>query len=819
MIFFMYLTMLACTGRPATGRAARRISQEERLSSNSQPEGEIQALRERIAALSSAILRVNASLDVDTVLHEIAQSARQLTGARYAVIVTIDQARALEHTVLSGFTPEEARLVQGWTDGARAFETLRDVPSPLRVADMPAFVASLGLNTDGVIIKTFLGAPMLHHGAQVGNFFLGEKQTGPEFTAQDEEVLVLFAAQAASAVANARTHRAEQSARADLEALIETSPVGVVVFDAQSGRPASMNREARRLAEGLLPAGQPAEDLVQLATCRFSDGQEIVLSELPLPQALASAQTLRAEEVVTSVPDGRSITTLVNVTPITDGDGGEVKSVVVTLQDLAPLQELERLRADFLGMVSHELRAPLAAIKGSAATLLGDPDELDPAERHEFHRVIEEQADQMRGLIGDLLDAGRIEAGTLSVSPEPSEVAALVERARSTFLSAGGRHSVLIDLPPDLPRVLADRRRMVQVLNNLLSNAARHSPDAAPIRIEAEHDGVHVSVSVMDEGRGVEPQRLPHLFRRYALTGDDERPAAGTGLGLVICRGLVEAHGGRIRAESGGAGQGARFTFTLPVVADARQSEPAVATSPSRGTPPAAAGDERERTRVLVVDDDPQTLRYVRQALTQAGYAVAVTGDPAKLSLTINAERPHLVLLDLVLPGGDGIGLMSSVPELAHLPVVFISGYGRDETIAQALRAGAADYLVKPFSPTELTARVGAALRRMTRPEPFALGELSIHYEDRRVTVGGREIELTATEYDLLRALSLNAGRVVAYDTLLGQIRSGRPASGVNRVRNFVKKLRAKLGDDAQNPAWIFSVRGVGYRMPHPSDA
>ena len=785
------------------------------MSSSSQPEREIQALRERIAALSSAILRVNASLDVDTVLHEIAESARALTGARFAVIVTIDEARALEDAVTSGFTPDERRQVEGWTDSLRVFEALRDVPSPLRVADLPTFIASMGFNTEGVIVNTFLGTPMHHRGVQVGNFFLGEKQTGPEFTGEDEEVLALFAAQAASAVANARTHRAEQGARADLEALIETSPVGVVVFDARSGRPVSMNREARRLASGLLQAGRPAEDLVQTATCRFSDGSEIVLSELTLPQALAGSRTLRAEEVVTSVPDGRSITTLVNVTPIPGGDG-EVKSVVITLQDLAPLQELERLQADFLGMVSHELRGPLTSIKGSAATLLEDSEGLDPAERHEFHRIIEEQADHMRGLIGDLLDAGRIEAGTLSVAPEPSEMAALIEGARSTFLSAGGRHTVLIDLPPDLPRVMADRRRIVQVLNNLLFNAARHSPDSAPIRVEAERDGSHVAVSVQDEGRGVAPERLPHMFRRYAP--DDEgggRAADGMGLGLIICRGLVEAHGGRIRAESGGIGQGARFTFTVPVAGDAWQSDPAGDRGAASGTAPAAG----ETARILVVDDDPQTLRYVRHTLTVAGYAVAVTGDQEQLSRTVRAERPHLVLLDLVLHDADGIELMGSVPELAGLPVVFISGYGRDETIAEALRAGATDYLVKPFSPTELTARVGAALRRATRPEPFVLGDLAIHYGERRVTVAGRPVELTAKEYELLRVLSQNAGHVVAYDALLGQVWSGRQAGGVNLVRNFVRKLRAKLGDDAHSPAWIFSVRSVGYRMPDPRDA
>ena len=219
----------------------------------------------------------------------------------------------------------------------------------------------------------------------------------------------------------------------------------------------------------------------------------------------------------------------------------------------------------------------------------------------------------MRGLIGDLLDAGRIEAGTLSVAPEPSEVAALVDRARSTFLSAGGRHTVLIDLPPDLPRVMADRQRIVQVLNNLLSNAARHSPHSAPIRVAAQRDGVHVAISVRDEGRGVAPELLPHLFRKYARPdggGSSGRAAAGMGLGLIICKGLVEAHGGRIRAESGGPGQGARFTFTVPVAEDARLSESADPAPASPGGPPAAL----EPARVLVVDDDPQMLCYVRDS-------------------------------------------------------------------------------------------------------------------------------------------------------------------------------------------------------------
>ena len=272
-------------------------------------------------------------------------------------------------------------------------------------------------------------------------------------------------------------------------------------------------------------------------------------------------------------------------------------------------------------------------------------------------------------------------------------------------------------------------------MGNLLSNAGRHSPESTPVRVGAARDGVHVAVSVADEGRGVPPDELPHLFRKQADVADGDRQpgGVGAGLGLVICKGLVEAHGGRIWAESGGAGRGTRFTFTVPVADEAGGGAAAGgAKRRSRASP-----ETRRRTLILVVDDDPQMLRYVREALTAGGYAPVLTGDPDELPPLVRAYRPQLVLLDLLLPGTDGIALMECTPELADLPIIFISAWGRDETIAKALDSGAADYIAKPFSPTELTARVLAALRRRTEAEPFQLGELAIVYE-RTPGHGGR---------------------------------------------------------------------------------
>ena len=774
---------------------------------------EAQALRDRLSRLSDASLRISESLDVDTVLGEVAESTRALTGAGRAVIATMDGSGGLRDFVSAGLSAEEHGRLLDLPYGPELWTYLRELPGALRLGDLAAHLGSLGFPEDRTLARSFLGAPIRHRGKRVGGFYLVDKEGGREFTRGDEEVLVLFASHAGAAIANARTHRDEQRARADLEALIDTTPVGVVVLDARSGQVASLNREGRRILKGLCLPGQLAEDLLEVLRVRRADGREVALDRTPLKQVLADAAAVRVEEIVLEVPDGRKLNTLINATPIRS-EQGEVESVVVTLQDLTPLEEVEVLRAEFLGMVSHELQAPLTSIKGSAGTLLGAATALRPAEMVQFFRIIDEQADHMRQLIGDLLDAAHIEAGRLSVALEPADLAAVVDQARNLYVSGGGTNPVVIDLP-DLPLVLADRQRIVQVLGNLLSNAARHSPRSSSVRVTAEQEGVHVAVSVIDEGPGIPAERLPHLFRKFARSARRDRGrGVGSGLGLAICKGLVEAHGGRIWAESAGEGPGARFTFTIPA---ADESRPGVE-APSRVVRDLRVGAE-DALQVLVVDDDPKALLYARGILEDAGHRVIVTGDPDEVIVLLKTHRPDLVLLDLLLPGADGIELMQSLPALADRPVIFMSAYGRDETIARALEIGAADYVVKPFSPTELVARIKAAMRKRAGPaEPCRVGELAIHYDERRVTLAGEPVQLTATEYDLLSALSANAGRVSSYDYLLRRVWRSRRARTPRIVRVYVKRLRDKLGDDARNPTYIFTESRVGYRMAKPGN-
>jgi len=255
---------------------------------------ENKALRERFSTLNEAILRINASLDLDTVLKEAVASGCELTGARFGIITPVDEAGVLHDSVFWGFSAEQQRETAAWPDKVPMFEHLSRLPGPFRVANLGDYIRSVGLEPAPTFSGTFQYAPMRHRGVHVGHFYLAGRADEEEFSDEDEEVLALFASQVATAVANARAHHGERRVRARLEALVETSPVGVVVFDLQSRRPVSFNREARRIMESLRLPRRPPEQLLDLVMCRRADDREISLGELPLAQQAGNGGTVWA---------------------------------------------------------------------------------------------------------------------------------------------------------------------------------------------------------------------------------------------------------------------------------------------------------------------------------------------------------------------------------------------------------------------------------------------------------------------------------------------------------------------------------------------
>ena len=768
-------------------------------------------LRTRLSGLTEAIRRISEDLELDTVLQRVADGARTLTGARYAVIGTIDSAGDLRDALFSGLSTQEQDTMVSYSAGIELFKYLVAPRDPQRTTDFTAHIEAAGFTDFQLPIGAFLCAQIRGRDGQVGSIFVGKRQSEGDFTHEDQEILEVFASQAALTLVNVRRYRDELQSKADLEALVNASPVGVLVADVASATIVMANHEARRIA-----CVEPEPKIFSVASLeqlkfRRLDGSEIALEDLPFESALNDGGTVHAEELVIVHPDGSKVPTLISAVPIQSEDG-DLGTVIATLQDMSPLEDLERLRAEFLAMVSHELRAPLTSIKGSAATMRSSLIPPDPAEVNQFFRMVEEQADHMRDLINNLLDMTRIETGTLSVSPEPMDVGSIIEQAKSAFLSSGYRRNVQIQPARNLPRVWGDRQRIVQVLHNLFSNAAANSSEWSTIGVSASLDGTLVAISVTDEGTGIDPERLPLLFTKFSR-GQRSEPGStdsGYGLGLAICRGIVEAHGGRIWADSAGQGRGARFTFTIPAL-DESAIAPTRTGPDSEQAHPTATRVER----ILVVDDDPQTLHFVRNTLAKAGYTPIVTSDPGEVGQLLDAEMPHLVLLDLLLPGTDAFEVVKRVPKLLEVPVIFVSGRGDDQLLAKAFELGAADYIVKPFSPTELLARIAAALRRQAQSqhaEPYRLGDLTVDFLTHTATVAGQTANLTPTEYKLLSELCINAGRALSYEQLLETVWGEGSSGDAQRVRTFIKDLRAKLGDDARNPTYILTVPNIGYQ-------
>src|SRR5579884_73462 len=230
----------------------------------------------------------------------------------------------------------------------------------------------------------------------------------------------------------------------------------------------------------------------------------------------------------------------------------------------ARLAELDRLKSDFVSMVSHELRTPLGLIKGYVGTLLRKDAPLDDETREEFLQVIDEETDRLTELVTNLLDMSRIEAGTLRIERHPVQMTRLLADCAERQRAREPGRALQVQMPASLPAVLADERRVAQVVDNLLTNATRYSLEPTPIRLVARAVSGDVEVHVVDEGIGIPADKLDQVFEKFfRVDTSDTRRFAGTGLGLAICRGIVQAHGGRIWVQST-PGQGSTFAFTIP---------------------------------------------------------------------------------------------------------------------------------------------------------------------------------------------------------------------------------------------------------------
>ena len=373
--------------------------------------------------------------------------------------------------------------------------------------------------------------------------------------------------------------------------------------------------------------------------------------------------------------------------PIAGAEGG-AHGLGIVMTDVTAEHDLQRTKDELVSVVSHELRTPLASLVGFAELMLGR--DFSEARQRQFLTVMLQEGRRLTSLINDFLDLQRLESGRQQLRPVPTSIGTLILRA-VTAAGEDPQHPVELDVPETLPLVYADPDRIQQVLMNLLSNARKYSPNGGPVRVTATAESGWVVVAVADEGLGLPPEAQARLFEKfYRVDNSDRREIKGTGLGLAIVKQIVEAHGGLVRAESPGLGQGSRLVFTLP------QAESA------------AAGGE-----VLIVEDDPGFARLLEAELATHELSVVHAGS-AETALQVSLAGVRAIILDLRLPGLQGEELLHQLRAMGGkaLPVVVVTVVDVDDDTRRALQAlGVAAILAKgPSSAAEAAAIVARSL-------------------------------------------------------------------------------------------------------------
>lgn len=373
-----------------------------------------------------------------------------------------------------------------------------------------------------------------------------------------------------------------------------------------------------------------------------------------------------------------------------------------------------RTKDDFLASVSHELRSPLNAILGWAVMLRSGVG-MDAATRQRALEAIERGARAQRHLIDDLLDLARITSGRLRLEVQPVDLIPVLEAAIDSLRPTADAKQIRLEviLDPDVGQVSGDPDRLQQVAWSLLSNAIKFTEKGGRVQVRLERVNSHVEAVVSDNGAGIDPELVPHVFERFRQ-GTGARRAGGLGLGLAIVRELVELHGGSVHAASAGVGQGACFTVCLPVRALQAPPPPIAPVPTVTADAPRLGG-----IRVLAVDDEVETREVLRAMFEHAGADVRVAASAGEALDAVKAERWDVLVSDIDMPVHDGYWLVRQVRQLdvlrgMPLPAVALTAYARTHDRVRAITAGFDIHVAKPVEPVELLTVVASLAARAT---------------------------------------------------------------------------------------------------------
>lgn len=524
----------------------------------------IEARLNELAILLQTSTAVVSSLDADTVLDRILEQVQNLLDVQMCAIFARDEMEGI-------FRIQASRgLSQWYTEHAiidpndPSSVTMRAIRSgePIQISDTETNPSFVGHRDRARIAgyRAVLAVPLNVQHAPA-SALLVFRPDAHIFTSREINLLSSFANHAAMAIENATLYahsdmRLQEQTRR-LEALIQSLQDGLILEDLQ-GRVLYANRRMADLT-GLSAETMPGQDVAALMARLYGQAVDAQAARTAVAQAVSGRQP-RADFAI----HGRDRTHFLRLKmfDVTDSQGTAIGHGRI-IQDITQRHEVDQMKSSLISTVSHELRTPLAAIKGYTTTLLADDVEWDGQSQREFLEIISDRTDHLNDLVGDLLDMSRIEAGSLQVVRQDCELGDMVaQAARNAHPQPGNR--LHVNLPPNLPPLAVDRRRITAVLRNLIENAAKYGGEDGPICVTAVAENGHVIVRVSDEGPGVPADLGEQIFSSfYRVENGLTRQTAGAGLGLAISRGFIRAHGGDIWLES--PAQGTCIAFSLPL--------------------------------------------------------------------------------------------------------------------------------------------------------------------------------------------------------------------------------------------------------------
>ena len=519
-------------------------------------------------------------LELPSLLRLILSGAVEMVGCRAGLIVLANDNHAIDSSQIVKPSFEIRAAVGINSSLLSSFEPLLDVMPILSEYENdpggmqldPHFLDLQGRVRQieerlSISLGQVIGLPLLFEDALLGVIYLFRNEYA--FTQLDWQFLQGFADQAATAVRNARLYTQLETERTLLSMIVEHSGNGVMILDADR-RVLVVNQMLATMVD------KSSTELIGLVCHEVLHLDNVQGTDLCQPDEVVDLTTSEAKRCEGDLnrPGRKRLTLAVTYTPLFD-EARRLVNIIVSVQDITRYREEEEMKGTFSSIISHELKTPVALIKGYAQTLARPDAHWDAETARQSLQIIEEEADRLEALINNLLDASRIQAGGLKLDLADVDVEKLAKKVASAYTTQTDNHQIEVDFPEKLPLVWADEERLRQVLTNLLSNAIKYSPNGGHIRIGGWLDfkdrptGVQrVVLYVADQGIGIPSEELPHIFERfYRVDTSLRRTAPGAGLGLYLCKAIIDAHSGQIWVRSEPE-KGTTFFIGLPLAGD-----------------------------------------------------------------------------------------------------------------------------------------------------------------------------------------------------------------------------------------------------------